>query len=94
MQSLHKGLIIVNQLMNITEINRAAELTLGYTEKEGNKTFFTLLPDGISIDKVEKELINQALYRFAGNQTQAARCLPITRDSLRHQLKKDGLSKI
>ncbi len=34
MQNLRSGLIIVNQLMNITEINRAAELTLGYTEKE------------------------------------------------------------
>lgn len=34
MQNLRSGLIIVNQLMNITEINRAAELTLGYSEKE------------------------------------------------------------
>lgn len=34
MQNLRSGLIIVNQLMNITEINRAAELALGYTEKE------------------------------------------------------------
>ena len=53
MRSL-RSVIIVNQLMNITEINRAAELTLGYTEKEENKTFFTLPPDGISSEKVEK----------------------------------------
>jgi len=58
-----------------------------------NKRFFTLPPDGISIDEVEKELINQALERFDGNQTQAAKCLHMTRDTLRYRLKKHGLSK-
>jgi PAS domain S-box-containing protein len=33
-QNLRSGLIILNQLMNITEINKAAELTLGYSEEE------------------------------------------------------------
>ncbi len=68
--------------------------TAQQTEKEENKTFFTLPPEGISIDEVEKELINQALDRFAGNQTQAAKCLHITRDTLRYRLKRHGLSKI
>ena len=68
--------------------------TAQQTEKEENKTFFTLPPEGISIDEVEKELINQALDRFAGNQTQAAKCLHITRDTLRSRLKRHGLSKI
>lgn len=61
--------------------------------KEDNKTFFTLPPDGISIDEVEKELINQALDRFSGNQTQAAKCLHMSRDTLRYRLKRHGLAK-
>jgi DNA-binding NtrC family response regulator len=44
--------------------------------------------DGISIMEVEKELIRQALERFRGNQTKAARFLGMTRDSLRYRMKK------
>jgi len=33
-QNLRSGLIILNQLMNITEVNKAAEIALGYSEDE------------------------------------------------------------
>jgi two-component system, NtrC family, response regulator AtoC len=62
-------------------------------DNKENNSFFTLPPDGISIEEVEKELINQALERFDGNQTQAAKCLHMTRDTFRYRLKKHGLSK-
>ncbi|MEA3469670.1 MAG: sigma-54 dependent transcriptional regulator [Thermodesulfobacteriota bacterium] len=58
-----------------------------------NNVFFTLPPEGISIAEVEKELITQALDRFDGNQTQAAKCLCMSRDTLRYRLKKHGISK-
>jgi transcriptional regulator with PAS, ATPase and Fis domain len=48
---------------------------------------------GVSLDSVEKELISQALERFAGNQTQAAKCLCMSRDTLRYRMKKYNLEQ-
>ncbi len=51
-----------------------------------------ILPDeGINIEEVEKELIRQALARYDGNQTKAARCLGLSLDTLRYRRKKFGL---
>lgn len=51
-----------------------------------------ILPEaGISIEEVEKEYIKQALARFDGNQTKAAKCLQLTLDTLRYRRKKFGL---
>ena len=51
----------------------------------------SLPPEGISLDHVEKELIRQALKRYQGNQTRAARCLGMSRDTLRYRIKKYGI---
>jgi len=50
-----------------------------------------LPPEGISIEEVEKEYIQQALLRYGGNQTKAAKCLGISLDTLRYRRKKFGL---
>jgi len=52
-----------------------------------------LPPEGISIEAVEKEYIKQALGRYDGNQTKAAKCLGLTLDTLRYRRKKFGLEK-
>ncbi len=52
-----------------------------------------LPPEGISIEEVEKEYIKQALGRYDGNQTKAAKCLGLTLDTLRYRRKKFGLEK-
>ncbi len=46
---------------------------------------------GLSMEKVEEDLIRKALARTRGNQTKAARLLDISRDSLRYRMKKMGL---
>ncbi len=56
--------------------------------------YITLPPDGISIEEVEKELIQQALERFNGNQTKAAGSLRMSRDTLRYRIKKFGMQSI
>lgn len=43
---------------------------------------------GISLEAVEKELIAQALSRFHGNQTQAARYLDLSRKTLIYRMEK------
>jgi PAS domain S-box-containing protein len=47
--------------------------------------------DGMSLEENEKLLVVRALDKTAGNQTQAARLLQITRDTLRYKMKKYNL---
>jgi transcriptional regulator with PAS, ATPase and Fis domain len=47
--------------------------------------------DGMSLEDNEKNLLARALEKTAGNQTQAARLLRITRDTLRYKMKKFNL---
>ena len=49
--------------------------------------------DGISLKEVEKQLILMALKRWNGNQTKAAECLRMSRDTLRYRVKKFDLPK-
>jgi transcriptional regulator with PAS, ATPase and Fis domain len=52
----------------------------------------TVMPEnGLSLEEHERQLLEQALARTNGNQTQAARLLSITRDTLRYKIKKFGL---
>ena len=46
---------------------------------------------GIELAEVERNLISQALDRTGGNQSQAARLLGLSRDTLLYRLKKFGL---
>ncbi|NOQ80312.1 MAG: AAA domain-containing protein [Gammaproteobacteria bacterium] len=51
------------------------------------------LPDaGLSLEKVEIELIRQALDKTSGNQSRAARLLGLTRDTLLYRMKKYALN--
>jgi PAS domain S-box-containing protein len=50
------------------------------------------IPDnGLSLVDSERQLLAKALEKTAGNQTQAARLLRITRDTLRYKMKKYNL---
>jgi len=48
--------------------------------------------DGITLEEVEKVLIQQALARYNGNQTKAANCLGMSRDTMRYRMKKFDLN--
>ena len=47
--------------------------------------------DGLSLEDNERTLLARALEKTSGNQTQAARLLRITRDTLRYKMKKFNL---
>jgi len=47
--------------------------------------------DGMSLEDHERTLLARALEKTSGNQTQAARLLRITRDTLRYKMKKFNL---
>jgi DNA-binding NtrC family response regulator len=55
---------------------------------------FTLPPEGVRLEDVERQLLTQALERAGGNQTQAAQLLGINRDQVRYRIEKFGLAKV
>jgi DNA-binding NtrC family response regulator len=57
--------------------------------KPQNETHF--LPEGMSLDTYEQEIIREALRRADGNKSQAARLLGLTRNALRYRLTQMGL---
>jgi DNA-binding NtrC family response regulator len=49
------------------------------------------LPEGLTLDQFEQEIIREALRRADGNKSQAARLLGLTRNALRYRLTQMGL---
>ena len=49
---------------------------------------FSLPDDGVNLEALERDLLNQALERTQNNKTHAARLLGISRDALNYRLKK------
>ena len=49
------------------------------------------LPEGLTLEDYENDLVRQALHRANGNKSQAARLLGLTRNALRYRLSKIGV---
>jgi two-component system response regulator AtoC len=76
----------------------ADALPIEITETSGDGRSLDLpelsIPEkGTSLERVEEELIRQALHRTRGNQTRAAQLLDISRDALRYKMKKFHLEE-
>jgi DNA-binding NtrC family response regulator len=50
------------------------------------------LPDGMTLEQWEDEMVQEALRRANGNKSQAARLLGISRNALRYRLSKIGIA--
>ena len=50
-----------------------------------------LLPEGMTLEQWEDEIIREALRRASGNKSQAARMLGLSRNALRYRLSKIGV---
>jgi transcriptional regulator with PAS, ATPase and Fis domain len=73
-----------------------ASLPIAITRPDVNGTPAATAPvqlptDGLSLEDNERSLLTKALEKTNGNQTQAARLLRITRDTLRYKMKKFNL---
>jgi DNA-binding NtrC family response regulator len=51
-----------------------------------------LLPEGVTLEQWEDELIREALRRTAGNKSRAARMLGLSRNALRYRLSRMGIA--
>jgi len=92
----------VRELRNVCE--RLSILLAGRTIEENNlpgeivnrvplqKPLFALPELGIDLEKVEIDLIRQALHRTNGNRSRSARLLGISRDTLLYRMQKYGIS--
>ncbi|HYE34463.1 sigma-54 dependent transcriptional regulator [Methylocaldum sp.] len=92
----------VRELRNVCE--RLSILLAGRTIDESNlppeivnrapsqKPLFDLPELGIELEKVEMDLIRQALSRTNGNRSRSARLLGISRDTLLYRMQKYGIS--
>ena len=49
--------------------------------------------EGLSLEAVERALLERALEKAGGNQSAAARLLGISRDTLRYRMEKYGLGE-
>jgi two-component system NtrC family response regulator len=81
-------MVLLAKLSEITVADLPDFLRAGNREQS---PIFSLPQHGISLDAVEKEMILEALKRFAGNQTQAARYLGMSRRTLAYRLEKYGV---
>jgi DNA-binding NtrC family response regulator len=50
------------------------------------------LPDGMTLEQWEDEMVQEALRRANGNKSQAARLLGLSRNALRYRLSKIGIT--
>jgi two-component system, NtrC family, response regulator AtoC len=91
----------VRELQNIVE--RACALSKGPTLDDGDihldvrpaKTTNGapgFLPDGMTLEQWEDEMVQEALRRANGNKSQAARLLGLSRNALRYRLSKIGIA--
>ncbi|HNR31118.1 MAG TPA: sigma-54 dependent transcriptional regulator [Candidatus Hydrogenedentes bacterium] len=76
-------------LLSPGETIEARDVVLGRIENPAATRHPVVLPPGgLKLSEVERSLVEQALERTEGNQTQAAALLGITRDQVRYKLEK------
>jgi len=93
----------VRELENIVErmvvLSREDSLSLATVPEQIRRparepgSSLRLPEEGLRFEDLEKDLIQQALERTAGNQTRAAKLLGLTRNTLLYRMQKFGLMK-
>ena len=79
---------------SISMMHLPVELMSGQPLVERRESLRIILPqNGISLDAVEKDLVQQALVRANYNKTKAAKLLNVSYDTLRYQVKKFDLER-
>ena len=69
----------------------ASDIQLDSPRNRAGAASDRFLPDGMTLDQWEDEMIREALKRAGGNKSQAARLLGLSRNALRYRLSKIGI---
>jgi PAS domain S-box-containing protein len=83
--------MILEESPVITPASLPISLTEGSPDRAVAAAAIAMPDTGLSLADHERTLLAQALQKSGGNQTQAARLLHITRDTLRYKMKKFNL---
>ena len=70
----------------------AADIHLDTARARSAAPTDNFLPEGVTLDQWEDEMIREALKRANGNKSQAARLLGLSRNALRYRLSKIGIA--
>ncbi len=90
LRNLCERMVILHHSKTITQEMLPPELSNG-SSNNAQASDFSLPANGISLEELEREMINQALERTRGNRSRAARLLGLTRDTLLYRIKKHSL---
>jgi DNA-binding NtrC family response regulator len=91
----------VRELQNIIEracalakgtILKVEDIHLDVRPARSTNGSSNFLPDGMTLEQWEDEMIRESLRRANGNKSQAARLLGLSRNALRYRLSKIGIS--
>ena len=91
----------VRELQNIVEracalakgsVLEPADIHLDVRPAKGTNGPGGFLPDGMTLEQWEDEMVQEALRRANGNKSQAARLLGLSRNALRYRLSKIGIA--
>ena len=91
----------VRELQNIIEracalakgnVLEAADIHLDVRPAKPANGASGFLPDGMTLEQWEDEMVQEALRRANGNKSQAARLLGLSRNALRYRLSKIGIA--
>ena len=70
----------------------ASDIHIDARPAKGANGFPGFLPDGMTLEQWEDEMVQEALRRANGNKSQAARLLGLSRNALRYRLSKIGIA--
>jgi len=71
---------------------RASDIRIDTTRQKAEQQVISgFLPPGMNLDQYEQSIIREALKRAAGNKSQAARLLGISRNAMRYRLSQIGI---
>jgi DNA-binding NtrC family response regulator len=90
----------VRELQNVMEraealaagpVLEANDIQIDTARRKPSGPTETFLPDGLTLEQWEDDMIREALRRANGNKSQAARLLGLSRNALRYRLSKIGI---
>ena len=76
-----------------SETVEADDIRLDHATRSSRSEAAAFLPEGMTLEQYEQELIREALRRTGDNKSQAARLLGMTRNALRYRLSQMGVEE-
>ncbi|HEY5657165.1 MAG TPA: sigma-54 dependent transcriptional regulator [Myxococcota bacterium] len=92
LRNVIERIVVLENVETILPEHLPMSLTNREFVERRKSTRYMLPPDGVCLEDLEKDLIDQALKRADYNQTKAAKLLGVSYDSLRYRIKKFELA--